>query len=88
MAHKLLKDDGAYDRQAIVRRANSELRRARRLGLDWDRAKCLEYVWGQARTLRAWFLGVEKTPVKRRKSPKLRAPTRHRRVPQRIARDD
>jgi hypothetical protein len=85
MAHKLLKDDGAYDRAAIVRRANSELRRARRLGLDWDRAKCLEYVWRQARTLRAQFLGVAPTPVKPRKSPRLRAPTRHRRAVQRIA---
>jgi hypothetical protein len=85
MAHKLLKDDGAYDRAAIVRRANSELRRARRLGLDWDRAKCLEYVWNQARTLRAQFLGVAPTPVKPRKSPRLRAPTRHRRALQRMA---
>ncbi len=76
MAHQLLKEDGGYDREAIVRRANSELRRARRLGLDWDRAKCLEYVWDQARTLRAQFLGVEKKPVKRRKSPKLHAPAR------------
>lgn len=76
MAHQLLKDDGGYDREAIVRRANSELRRARRLGLDWDRAKCLEYVWDQARTLRAQFLGVEKTPVKRRRPPKLNAPAR------------
>lgn len=75
MAHQLLKDDGGYDREAIVRRANSELRRARRLGLGWDRAKCLEYVWDQARTLRAQFLGVEKNPVKRRKSPKLHTPT-------------
>lgn len=85
MAHQLLKDDGGYDRAAIVRRANSELRRARRLGLDWNRAKCLAYVWGQARTLRAQFLGVEKMPVKKRKPPKLRAPTRHRRALQRIA---
>jgi hypothetical protein len=84
MAHQLLKDDGSYDRKAIVRRANSELRRARRLGLGWDRAKCLEYVWDQARTLRALFLGVEKTPVNPRKSPKLRAPTRRRRTLQRI----
>lgn len=71
MAHKLLKADGGYDRAAIVRRANSELRRARRLGLGWDRAKCLEYVWDQARTLRAQFLGVEKTPVKKRKPSRL-----------------
>jgi hypothetical protein len=85
MVHQLLKDDGSYDRKAIVRRANSELRRARRLGLEWDRAKCLEYVWDQARTLRAQFLGVEKTPVKPRKSPQLRTPTRHRRTAQRIA---
>jgi hypothetical protein len=85
MAHKLLKDDGAYDRAAIVRRANSELRRARRLGLYWDRAKCLEYVWNQARTLRAQFLGVAPTTVKQRKVPRLRAPMRHRRALQRIA---
>jgi hypothetical protein len=85
MAHQLLKDDGAYDRAAIVRRANSELRLARRLGLEWDRAKCLEYVWEQARTLRAQFLGVEKTPVKPRKSPRLRTPPRHRRTLQRVA---
>jgi hypothetical protein len=76
MAHQLLKDDGGYDRAAIIRRANSELRRARRLGLDWDRAKCLAYVWGQARVLRAQFLGVEATPVKPRKSPKLRCGNR------------
>jgi hypothetical protein len=84
MAHQLLKDDGAYDRAAIVRRANSELRRARRLGLDWSRAKCLEYIWRQARVLRAQFLGVEATPVKPRKPPRLRTPTRHR-SQQRIA---
>jgi hypothetical protein len=76
MAHQLLKDDGSYDRAAIVRRANSELRRARRLGLDWDRAKCLEYVWRQAHTLRAQFLGVAPTPVKPRKSPRLRCGNR------------
>lgn len=28
MAHRLLKDNGAYDRAAIARRANSALRRA------------------------------------------------------------
>ncbi len=81
MAHQLLKENGAYDRAAIVRRANSELRRARRLGLDWDRAKCLEYVWGQARRLRARFLGVEKMPVKKRRPPQLTLPLRGRVAP-------
>ncbi|AZG78140.1 hypothetical protein [Methylocystis rosea] len=76
MAHKLLKDDGGYDREAIVRRANSELRRARRLGLGWDRAKCLEYVWGQARTLRAQAQCVALAPPRGRKLPKLNAPAR------------
>ncbi len=41
MARQLLTMDGRYDRAAIVRRANAELRRARELGLGWDRAKCL-----------------------------------------------
>lgn len=45
MARQLLKDDGSYDRAAIVRRANHELRLARRIGLEWARAHCLAYVW-------------------------------------------
>jgi hypothetical protein len=74
MAHQLLKDDGSYDRAAIVRRANYELRRARRIGLEWDRAHCLAYVWRQARALRADFLGCPLAPVQKRKAPRLKTP--------------
>ncbi|HEY8163865.1 MAG TPA: hypothetical protein VIF34_16600 [Methylocystis sp.] len=65
---RLLKQDGSYDRAAIVARANVQLRDARRLGLDWDRAHCLAYVWRQARAQRAAFLGVE-LPAPRKRRP-------------------
>lgn len=55
MARQLLTMDGRYDRAAIIRRANAELRRAREIGLGWDRAKCLSYVWRQARQIHAEF---------------------------------
>lgn len=76
MARKLLTMDGRYDRAAIVRRANYEFRAAREIGLDWDRAYCLAYVWRQARTLHAAFHGRAETPVRPRKKPVLNAPAR------------
>lgn len=79
MARQLLTMDGRYDRAAIVRRANAELRRARELGLGWDRAKCLSYVWRQARVLHAQFHNHELNSVPVRRKPILRAPQRRRR---------
>lgn len=74
---RLLKDNGTYDRAAIVARSNAQLADARRLGLDWDRAHCLEYVWRQARAQRAAFLGVPLAAPAVRKTLKLRAPGLH-----------
>lgn len=82
MARQFLKDDGSYDRAAIVRRANHELRLARRIGLEWDRAHCLAYVWGQARALRAEFLGRPLAPVRRREPPRLKEPRRRKPIPE------
>ncbi len=76
MARKLLTMDGRYDRAAIVRRANVELLHARELGLEWDRAFCLRYVWRQARSLHAAFHGRAESPVRARKKPVLRNPRR------------
>ncbi|MGB5086417.1 MAG: hypothetical protein WBO09_17910 [Methylocystis silviterrae] len=75
MARQLLKDDGSYDRAAIVRRANHGLRLARRIGLEWDRAHCLAYVWDRRGRLRAEFLGRSLAPV-RRKAARLKTPLR------------
>jgi hypothetical protein len=76
VAHQLLADDGSYDRAAIVRRANYEVRRAPRVGLEWDRVHCLTYVWRQAGpALRDVFLGYPFAPVKNRKVPRLRTPS-------------
>lgn len=58
-----------------MQRANYELRRGRRIGLEWDRAHCLAYVWRQARALRAEFLGCPVVPVQKRKAPRLRTPS-------------
>lgn len=78
MARQLLTMDGRYDRAAIIRRANTEVRRARELGLDWDRAKCLAFIWRQARVLHAQFHGRDLVAVPVRRKPILRAPQRRR----------
>ena len=74
MARKLLTMDGRYDRAAIVRCANYQMRRAREIGCEWDRAFCLAYVWRQARALHAAFHGRAETPVRPRKKPRLKNP--------------
>ncbi len=60
---RLLKSDGSYDRAAIVARSNFQFVDAKRIGLDWDRAHCLAYVWRQAKEQRAG--GVDGRPAPR-----------------------
>lgn len=48
----LLKEDGAYDRSAIMRDAAREYKKSKSLGHNWSWSHCLRFSWAKAKKQR------------------------------------
>lgn len=76
----LLKDDGSYDRAAIMRDAYRQQRQSRSLGLGWSWSHCLRFSWAKAHRQReqkieyfACAVAFRNAPRAQRARPELRA---------------
>lgn len=75
----LLKDDGSYDRAAIMRDAYRQQRQSRAFAIGWSWSHCLRFSWEKARRQRekrleylACAIAFRNAPRAQRARPELR----------------